>query len=63
MMTNLGDHHREGDSAAQPSDVTYAQIVTKKNRRGNSEAVKGPNDVTYSQIKMTNLGEHHREGL
>ncbi|KAL6456591.1 hypothetical protein MHYP_G00351350 [Metynnis hypsauchen] len=51
-----------GDSAAQPSDVTYAQIATKKNRRGNNEGVTRPNDVTYSQIQMKNL-EHHEKGL
>ncbi|KAL7827578.1 hypothetical protein SRHO_G00332960 [Serrasalmus rhombeus] len=52
----------KGDSAAQPSDDTYAQIVTKKNRRGNDEGATQTNDVTYSQIQLKNL-EHHEKGL
>ncbi|KAL7884370.1 hypothetical protein AOLI_G00071400 [Acnodon oligacanthus] len=52
----------KGDSAAQPSDVTYTQIVTTKNRKGNNEGATRPNDVTYSQIQMKNL-EHHEKGL
>ncbi|XP_036435627.1 sialoadhesin-like [Colossoma macropomum] len=49
------------DSAAQPSDVTYAQIETTNNYKGIYEAVRRPNDVTYSQIKMENF-KRHREG-
>ncbi|KAL6456619.1 hypothetical protein MHYP_G00351630 [Metynnis hypsauchen] len=51
-----------GDSAAQPSDVTYAQIMTTNSYKGNSEAVRRPNDVTYSQIQMKNFN-YHSEGL
>ncbi|XP_036418374.1 sialoadhesin-like isoform X2 [Colossoma macropomum] len=50
------------DSAAQPSDVTYAEIETTNNYKGIYEPVRRPNDVTYYQIKMENL-KHHREGL
>ncbi|KAI4882776.1 hypothetical protein NFI96_031435, partial [Prochilodus magdalenae] len=46
------------DSAAQPSDVTYTEIVTTTKPKGNNEAVTRPDDVTYSQIKMKDLNHH-----
>ncbi|KAI4878033.1 hypothetical protein NFI96_029844, partial [Prochilodus magdalenae] len=50
---------RTGDSAAQPSDVIYTQVVTKRKPKGNNEAVTRPDDVTYSQI-MKDLNRHER---
>ncbi|KAL7827576.1 hypothetical protein SRHO_G00332940 [Serrasalmus rhombeus] len=50
-----------GDSAAQPSDDTYAEIMTTNGYRGNDEAVRRPNDVTYSQIEMKHFN-YHSEG-
>ncbi|KAI4888722.1 hypothetical protein NFI96_001314, partial [Prochilodus magdalenae] len=49
---------RTGDSAAQPSEVTYTEIVTTAKPKGNNEAVTRPDDVTYSQIKMKDLNHH-----
>ncbi|KAL6456597.1 hypothetical protein MHYP_G00351410 [Metynnis hypsauchen] len=43
----------KGDSVAQPSDVTYAQIVTTE-KYLERNAMTRPNDVTYTQIKMKN---------
>ncbi|KAI4887850.1 hypothetical protein NFI96_004298, partial [Prochilodus magdalenae] len=50
---------RTGDSAAQPSDVIYTEVVTKRKPKGNNEAVTRPDDVTYSQI-MNDLNRHER---
>ncbi|KAL7827575.1 hypothetical protein SRHO_G00332930 [Serrasalmus rhombeus] len=52
----------KGDSAAQPSDDTYAQIMTTNSYRGSDEAVRRLNDVTYSQIEMKHFN-YHSEGL
>ncbi|KAI4892374.1 hypothetical protein NFI96_010456 [Prochilodus magdalenae] len=46
---------RTGDSAAQASDVTYTQVVTKKKPKGNNQTVARPNDVTYCEIKIKNM--------
>ncbi|XP_037391916.1 B-cell receptor CD22-like [Pygocentrus nattereri] len=52
----------KGDSAAQPSDDTYAEIMTTNSYRGSDEAVRRPNDVAYSQIEMKHFN-YHSEGL
>ncbi|KAI4884352.1 hypothetical protein NFI96_009046 [Prochilodus magdalenae] len=50
---------RTDDSTAQPSEVTYAEVVTKRKPKGNNEAVTRPDNVTYSQL-MKDLNHHER---
>ncbi|KAI4897982.1 hypothetical protein NFI96_031686, partial [Prochilodus magdalenae] len=53
---------RTDDSAAQPSEVTYTEVVTKRKPKGNNEAVTRPDDVIYSQLSMNDFN-HHERGL